>query len=321
MKKSADCVVGLRQGNYQSGVGLFNRLLADRLGVPYRLLDEYDFRADAHPLFSFKFEELDAGQRAAVLRFVSTRHAIHQYSLYLHTLDGSAEEVSAVARAAVVFCGNDAIHTTLASRRQAASLVSAFAPSLIPEDYAERCRPRSLALFTFGMAAKVDQPRFLRLRDLLAEARLHCQLICSLAVHQTSDGRCLEQAVEFFETTFGDSFVFLGTLGDMGVAYFLNSVPIFVGFYKDGVRRNNTTFNTALCYSRRIITNLDAGSPVELGRRPTILNLDEATPLRLKRFLTKTATPAKELRDLHRWDELIHRMQEAWRPAAERRVA
>lgn len=303
MKRTCDCVVGLREANVGSGVGLFNNTLAQRLGVPCFLLDNYAFSPAERPLLSLKFEELSPRHRQRLAEELFGRGPNAGYSLFLHTVDHSDLETRAVRGADLVLCGNDQILRTLRSREPKAVLVRAHAPSLIPEGFETSCRPAGLVCFTFGMAGKVDFVRFARLRDLLTEVEGDYRLLCSLAVHQTSDGTCLPQALDFLTNCFGDHFVYLGTLSDQGVAYFLNACPVFVGFYRGGVRSNNTTFNTALRFGNKIISNLDDHSPDEVKGLPYILDIDTAGPEQLRELL-RAARPGQASR-LFGWDELV----------------
>jgi hypothetical protein len=304
MNECCDCVIGLREANAGSGVGLFNRLLAGRLGVPHALLDDYAFRSDGHPLLSLKFEELSVWQQRRIAHELTVPGG-RPYSLFLHTLQQSDPETLAIRGAARVLCGNDYIHRTLLAREGGRRPIRAFAPSLIPDEYRAAYQPGGHSCFTFGMAGKVDRARFARLRELTVAAGCEIQLLCSLAVHQTSDGSCLPQALDFLTQRFGDRFVYLGTLTDQGIAYLLNACPIFVGFYPGGVRSNNTTFNTALRFGKKIITNLDAYSPDEARQAPQILNLDQAGKQQLQEFLQAPAPAISSLPPLFTWDELV----------------
>jgi predicted NAD-dependent protein-ADP-ribosyltransferase YbiA (DUF1768 family) len=121
------------------------------------------------------------------------------------------------------------------------------------------------------------------------------------------------QAVEFLTERFGDRFVHLGTLTDMGIAYFLNSADVFVGFYPDGVRANNTTFNTAMMYQKVIVSNLDEDSPPEVRGQPSILDIDRADPAQLRAFLLDAApNVAVEASKVFTWEELVRRIRSAW---------
>lgn len=313
MKRPCDCILGVREANHRSGVGLFNRLLAERLQVPYRLLDSH--RSDiGDPLVSLKFEELSGAQSEALADLLHLRFGDKPFYLFLHTYSASRVEQLAALRAQYVFCGNDAIYRRVQALRAGDGVIAAFAPSLIPEHYRQTCSPGEVEFFYFGMANKIDEARFVRLRDLLAELPVDYRLLCSLAVHQTSDGSCISHARSFLARNFGRRFIFLGTLDDMGIAYFLRRETVFVGFYKDGVRSNNTTFNTALSYGKRIITNLDADSPKEVQSCPRILNIDHAEVSDLARFLAQTG-PAKDdpLVEIFSWAKLLARIESAWR--------
>lgn len=316
LKKPFDGIVGLRDANHGSGVGLFNRQLALRLGVANCRLDEDFARASRCPLFSFKFEELAPRHRRRLQRWHAERDG--PYALFLHTVDNSRLETDFVRQASVVYCGNAAIEHNLRARGVSTPLVAAFAPSLLEAEVGE---PGSIELFYFGMASKIDRERFVRLRHLLGGMARECRLLCSLSVHQTSDGSCLEKACDFFRGVFGDRFLFLGTLTDEGLAYFLDSRRIFLGFYRQGVRANNTTFNTALRYGMRILTHIDQDSPAEVRHDPAIADLDAITPSALRRFLkSKAPGVSPALSERFSWDRLIALLKQplpmAWRRAA-----
>lgn len=328
MRESPDAVLGLRGPGGTSGVGLFNTILASRLHVPYLLLDDAlgaDGGSGAHqgiedrvdeqdvsprpllrPLLSLKFEELSPEQEPLVrCRFVEPRDVA--LSLFLHTLADTPLERDACRAARLVYCGNDAIAARLSERLPLERIRRAFAPSLIPDTYREACRPGGVEFFYFGMAGKIDRPRFLSLRARLEALGVEYKLLCSLAIHQTSDGSCLPSALEFFGAHFPRQFIFLGNLTEMGVSYFLNTRAIFLGFYREGLRGNNTTFNTALRHDRRIITNLDAYSPPEVRSIPTVLDIDTASDDALMAFLCSDAAPEGAARSssLFGWDHLI----------------
>jgi hypothetical protein len=308
LKKPCDCILGVREANHGSGVGLFNRQLAERLGVPYVLLAP-DLRIGDHPLVSLKFEELSSHQRDCLAKVLRLANGSQAFSLFLHTYGDDPLEQTAVLRACHVFCGNHAVYRHVLKLRFHDAVTAVFAPSLIPEAYRQTCSPGEIEFFYFGMANKIDEGRFIRLRDLLAELAVDYRLLCSLAVHQTSNGSCISHARNFLAQCFGQRFIFLGTLDDMGIAYFLHRPTIFVGFYKNGVRSNNTTFNTALQYRKLIITNIDADSPTEIQNSPRMLNIDTASVRELARFLRQDWTKdAERLAGLFTWERLLSQM-------------
>ncbi|HVR74355.1 MAG TPA: hypothetical protein VMT52_08485 [Planctomycetota bacterium] len=324
---SFDHVIGLRGSTGSSGVGLFNSLLASRLGLPYSFLKdslpaaggEDVGGAPRFPLFSLKFEELSRSEEDLLERFLrgGSGAAHPPFGLFLHTLAGSEAESLAVRKARIILAGNDEIHAVLSRRILPGQTIRrAFAPSLIPDHFREACRPRPVQLFYFGMAGKVDRERFLRLGSKLDAIHADYQLLSSLAVHQTSDGSCLPDVLEFFRSRFADRFVFFGNLTEMGVSYFLSSPATFLGFYGDGLRSNNTTFNTALRFGKRIITNLDDYSPPEVLTLPNVLDIDRASDAELARFLCVHGACGEPPRDsrplpagpsagLFAWDDLI----------------
>ncbi len=319
LKRSLDAIVGLRLSNGQSGVGLFNSFLARELSLPYVLLKDYE--GSGFPLFSLKFEEL-AGDEEQRLRQFLSRQGSSECALFLHTLSGLEAEILAARKAGLILCGNDEVLSGLSREPGFRSkLVRAFAPSLILEKHRRFCRPGGVEFFYFGMAGKVDCGRFTRLRSQLEALGVEYKLLCSLAVHQTSDGSCLSDALGFFEANFTERFVFLGNLTEMGVSYFLNSPTVFLGFYRGGLRANNTTFNTALRFGKTIITNLDEHSPPEVRALRNVLDIDSATTGELRDFLVdrRDGQGSLEGPDVFTWERLLAIVEDAVARKGERR--
>jgi hypothetical protein len=105
----------------------------------------------------------------------------------------------------------------------------------------------------------------------------------------------------------------------MGIAYFLNSELIFVGFYPKGARANNTTLNVALRYGRRIITNCDNYSPKEVRGCDRVLNIDNANSTDLQQFIAKRIHITDEdMAFAFSWRKLVFLMRQEWSEASRR---
>src|SRR6266567_3202918 len=99
-----EAVVTHHRDGFRSGVARFNELLAERLGVPLRGLDE--LAGLRRPLLSFKVREFDAAAAAAVSAWLAQADT---WELFLHEYADLELERRLVAGAARVHCGNAAI--------------------------------------------------------------------------------------------------------------------------------------------------------------------------------------------------------------------
>jgi hypothetical protein len=229
-------------------------------------------------------------------------------------------EIECIRRAGHIFCGNDDIYCQLIALGHSNKVIRGFAPGLLPRGYYYHCRPAGIQLFYFGMASKVEYERLLRLKKLLHRAGVQYRFLCSLARHQTSDRGTLSDARKRLKTVFGRRLIFLGTLDNMGIAYFLNTNVICVAFYPRGARANNTTLITALQYGRRVITNLDEYSPREIVSIDGVLDIETASVSDLRQFVTGAVGGAgSRERGLFSWEELVSLLRLRWQKA--RRLA
>jgi hypothetical protein len=159
--------------------------------------------------------------------------------------------------------------------------------------------------FTLGVPSKLDRTRMTRLRDLMVAAGYDFQLVSCFAADPVNDRRRLSEAIGFLTQCFGQRFIYVGTLTEQGIAFFLNTCPIFVGFYGDGVRGNDTIFNTALRFGKKVITNLDEHSPVEIHGIPHVLDIDNSGVEALRKFIGAPVSTQNGAAGLFTWEKLV----------------
>ena len=103
-----DAVVTHHRDSFRSGVGRFNELLAERLGVPLVGIRKVLSAGCTRPLLSFKVAELGAAEVATLATLVDT--SPFSWELFQHVYDGLDVEVGLVAGAARVHCGNHEVY-------------------------------------------------------------------------------------------------------------------------------------------------------------------------------------------------------------------
>jgi hypothetical protein len=296
-----DAVVTHHRDSFRSGVGRFNELLAERLGVPLLSIRRLRNSKAKRPLLSFKVAELRPGELAELEAFADSGR---EWEVFLHVYDAFELERKLVERAALVHCGNHEIHDAV--RTLNASTQTLWSPGLILDERA--FAPTELSVFSFGMAHKIRTDLFRRLRELLDATGKTYALYVSAANHETTRMRdaqlVFEELHEIFPTLF-----FLGNLSDVAVFNYLRSSTFFATFFLGGVRANNGSVAAAMEKGAVTITNLDEHSPPELVHMENVIDIHRATELPLDPLaLRRISVGAMETARARGWDELVGRL-------------
>lgn len=231
-------VVGYHMNPMTCGVAKFNAELAKRLGVPFVSLRELaggtsPLYGGTFPLLSLKWSEIDAwpGIRPWT-----------DYGVFWH--DKGEEIITLNAKA--VFYADPSLGSP-----------GLWCPSLLTPS-----KPRTVRLFSWGMAHKIQTQHFAKVRQLLDGAGLDYRLRVSVGLHE---GTSLDDATQHFDALKdimgADKVTILGILSDDAVAEELQNADRVLAFFEKGVRANNTTVNAALDAGRDVITNRDERSP------------------------------------------------------------
>ncbi len=248
-------VVSYHTNTYGCGVANFSKQLAERLCVPFVGLNG---AWGDNPLLSLKWSELDENHR------MFTRHLCHPIAG-----QSSAEVMlKAKPRRYGVFW-HDAGDSYISDH---AEVVFHADPSLGPNglwcpSLLKPSRPRTVRLFSFGMANRLQTAHYAKVRNLLESAGLDYRLRVSVGLHEGTD---LADATKHFdalrEIMGADKVTILGILSDDAVAEELAAADSVLAFFEKGVRANNTTVHAALDAGCRVVTNTDRKSPLSLTR-------------------------------------------------------
>jgi hypothetical protein len=296
-----DAVVGDHMNPYASGAARFNQILAERLGVPFISILDPMLASAGFPLLSFKEQELDGAERAALERWLGAS-AGAALRVYLHDYAGSPLEERLVRRADVVYCGNAEIAARIARLHDRARTV--WAPGLILDHRA--FAPAVNSVFSFGMAHKVRAEMFARLRVLLERAGVSYSLYMSNANHATATLQEAQLVFDEMSRVFPTNLYFMGNLSDVAIYNHLRAATYFAAFFKDGVRANNTSVLSAMEHGSVVITNLDEYSPRYLVHMDNVIDIQQceelpSDPLEHKRLALRAMETARELS----WDRLV----------------
>ncbi len=298
-----DAVVTNHRDSFRSGVGRFNELLAERLGVPLVGVRKLLAAGCERPLLSFKVAELAAAERAVLATLVETRP--FPWELFLHVYDGDHLEERLALGAERLHCGNHEIFEQVGRRHPSAQTL--WSPGLILDE-----RPfatTDVSVFTFGMAHKIRIDLFQRLRRLLESSGRSYAVYVSAANHETTRMRDAHLIFDEMHEVFPDALYFLGNLSDVGVYNYLRSSTFFASFFLGGVRANNGSVAAAMDKGAVVITNLDEHSPPEFVHMDNVVDLEQCTELPLDEAeLARIGVRAQETARARGWDALVERL-------------
>lgn len=225
-------VVSYHTNEHGCGVAKFSKQLAERLGVPFRGID--DGEHGTFPLFSLKWSEMSERK---VWGASATR-----YGVFWH----DAGEPYVTSGAEIVYYGDPSLGSP-----------GLWCPSLMQD-----APPRPVKLFTFGMAGRLQAHAFRRVRELLEAASIRYHLRVSVGIHE---GTSLHTAFHHFDALkeiMGPEHVtILGILSDEAVQEELRNCDYVLAFFEKGLRANNTTVHAALAADKTVISNHDAQTP------------------------------------------------------------
>jgi hypothetical protein len=298
-----DAVVTHHRDSFRSGVGRFNELLAERLGVPLIGIRKMISAGCTRPLLSFKVPELSQAELAALETLVDT--SPFAWEVFLHVYEGDDLEVGLIAGAARVHCGNHEVFDQV--RRLNPSCQVLWSPGLILDE--RTFVPTDLSVFSFGMAHKIRTDLFQRLRQLLDDSGRSYALYVSAANHETTRMKDAHLIFDEMHEIFPETLFFLGNLSDVAVFNYLSSTTYFASFFLGGVRANNGSVAAAMEKGAVVITNVDKHSPPEFVHLENMIDIERCLELPLDpHVLRRISERARETRLARGWEPLVARL-------------
>jgi hypothetical protein len=300
-----DAVVTHHKDSFRSGVGRFNELLSERLGVPLLGIRTMLSAGCSHPLLSFKLVELAPGELASLEQLVATRP--FTWELFLHVYDGHELEEGLTRGAALVHCGNHEVYERVRRLNPACQIL--WSPGLILDE--RRFAETEISVFSFGMAHKIRSDLFRRLRSLLDATGRSYAVYVSAANHETTKMSDAHLIFDEMHEVFPDELFFLGNLSDVAVYNYLRSTTFFASFFLGGVRANNGSVAAAMEKGAVVITNLDEHSPPEFVHMENVIDIERSTELPLDAgVLERISAHAKETSRSRGWGALVARLSD-----------
>ena len=299
-----DAVVTHHRDSFRSGVGRFNELLAERLGVPVIGIRRLLTAGCSRPLLSFKVAELAPAELAVLAQLVETRP--FPWELFLHVYDGDELEAALVAGADHVHAGNHEVFAQIEGLARSADTL--WSPGLILDE--REFAPTDVSVFSFGMAHKVRTDLFERLRELLDASGRSYAVYLSAANHETTRMSDAHLIFDELHEIFPSTLFFLGNLSDVAVFNYLRSSTFFASFFLGGVRANNGSIAAAMEKGAVVLTNLDEHSPPEFVHMDNLIDIGQTRELPVEeRALAAISRRAFETAHERGWSQLVERLR------------
>jgi hypothetical protein len=299
-----DAVVTHHRDSFRSGVGRFNELLAERLGVPVIGIRRLLTAGCSRPLLSFKVAELAPAELAVLAQLVETRP--FPWELFLHVYDGDDLEAALVAGADHVHAGNHEVFAQIEGLARSADTL--WSPGLILDE--REFAPTDVSVFSFGMAHKIRTDLFERLRELLDASGRSYAVYLSAANHETTRMSDAHLIFDELHEIFPSTLFFLGNLSDVAVFNYLRSSTFFASFFLGGVRANNGSIAAAMEKGAVVVTNLDEHSPPEFVHMDNLIDIGQTRELPLEQeALAAISRRAVETAHRRGWTQLVERLR------------
>jgi hypothetical protein len=299
-----DAVVTHHRDSFRSGVGRFNELLAERLGVPVIGIRRLLTSGCTRPLLSFKVNELAPAELAVLRDLVATKP--FPWELFLHVYDADELEAALVAGADHVHAGNHEVYAQVEGLARSADTL--WSPGLILDE--REFPPAEVSIFSFGMAHKIRTDLFERLRELLEASGRSYAVYLSAANHETTRMRDAHLIFDELHEIFPSTLYFLGNLSDVAVFNYLRSSTFFASFFLGGVRANNGSIAAAMEKGAVVITNLDEHSPPEFVHLDNLVDIGQTRELPLEPDeLAAISRRARETAHARGWDQLVEEIR------------
>lgn len=299
-----DAVGGNQFDRYRSGVAKFNRILAERLGVPVMGPSDPRLGESNCPLLSIKFGELAESEERSLQAMFAARPRDAPFRMFMHDLSGSSLERDLLSRAHLVYTGNAEV--TVGVRALAPRVETLWSPATILDT--RPLEPVAITVFSFGMAHKMRTDMFERLHRLLDATGRSYSVYVSNANHESVTLEDTQVVYDQMHALFPGTLYFLGNLSDVAVSNYIRNSTYFAAFFPRGARANNSTVVAAMEHGAVAITNLDEHSPPYLRHMETVIDIDRATelpsdPLTLSRLRVGAMEAAQGLS----WDRFTDR--------------
>jgi hypothetical protein len=302
--KEYSSILGLHAESEFCGVSRFNRILAEKLDVPSNNLDDSHINEEKRVLISIKFSELDLNHAKnefgpKVIDF----QMFPDFDLFIHDNPSSLKHWDIISKASHIYCGNSRIYKVVNERFSNSS--SMWSPPTLPQFEDRIMDVEPVNFISFGMAHKIDVNFHKQLIDWLQSNKVDFRMTVSASPHEGEDFFLSSKRIqEGFQDLYGPNFIWAGYLGEQILLRELQQSDVFVGFYPDGVRENNSSAIAALTFGLKVITNFDIDSPDFFRNHESSIDIED-----LRRYsslsLKKKSAGVTDRIGMYSWENFL----------------
>jgi hypothetical protein len=181
-----------------------------------------------------------------------------------------------------------------------------WSPPTLPQLQQQNTDFNPVNIISFGMAHKIDVNFHKQLINWLESNKVDYRMTVSASPHEGEDFFLSSKRIqESFQDLYGKNFIWAGYLGEQILLRELQQSDVFVGFYPDGVRENNSSAIAALSFGLKVITNFDIDSPDFFRNHKSsidIMNLPRYSSSSLK----KKSPEMTERIGLYSWENFLN---------------
>jgi hypothetical protein len=269
LKSKATAIAGFHLNHLTCGVARFNKNMGIASGLPVTYYE--DVGVDQLVLLSIKLSEFNQSELETLLNWCEQRRGL--YDLMLHGLANTELERLVVRNARRVISSNKHDSDLLLSTCGKVDVIGFCPASVAPKPKQQK---PEVKILSFGMAHKLNEMYYAKLRDRLEENNVSFSVLFSTSVHEGYD---FEESFLHVEKKIGDIFgdksLFLGFLSDKALTQTLAEVDVFATFFSNGYRENNTSANAAMALGTCLLTNVDEHSPTWLKHGRNFLDMEK----------------------------------------------
>lgn len=292
-----------------SGVAKFGFLFAKKIRAHFLgFYDTNQIKRGDEVLLSVSCDQLDTDLETQIWRFVSfAEEKKIKYSVFFHTWVGNSIEHELIKKAKSIYAGNAEISQEI--KKIVPNVKPLWSPSLI--EGVGLKNGKDVHIFSFGMAFKIQTKYHEILAEKLEDFGVDYVVRFSTGFHERANFGNYDGLATELESIYGDNTQFFGFLSDDAIDHFLRTSDIYVNFFPNGARANNTTLFAPMSRGCPVITNLDMYSPAWMSSGKNVLDITALEKKDLtKRKLNQISTQAKK--DVSRntnWNKLLREMK------------
>ncbi|MFZ2026792.1 MAG: hypothetical protein WAV30_05905 [Microgenomates group bacterium] len=302
-------VVSTNTKPHLSGVAKFGYLFAKKIHAHFLgFYETNQIKRGDEVLLSVYCDQLDTDLETQIWRFVSfAEEKKIKYSVFFHSWVGNSIEHELIKKAKSIYAGNAEIAQEI--KKIVPNVKPLWSPSLIEGIGLKN--GKDVHIFSFGMAFKIQTKYHEILAEKLEDFGIDYVVRFSTGFHERANFGNYDGFATELESIYGENTQFFGFLSDDAIDHFLRTSDIYVNFFPNGARANNTTLYAPMSRGCPVITNLDMYSPAWMVSGKNVLDISalEKKDLTKRKLNQISAQAMKDVARNTNWNRLLREMK------------